>query len=123
VEAAGRGGDGLGADLKWPAREGGAPTTPIVGGVAARPDAGGSEARGDEDGTDKRGPGVSGRARGGMGGCLVRRWASAAAGPSGCWAERGKGRGASGPKTRKEGEKKKKNSFPFSNDFPNFIFN
>jgi len=48
--------------------------------VVARPDAGGSEARGDEDGADKRGPGVSGRARGGVGGCLARRWAGAAAG-------------------------------------------
>ena len=53
----------------------------------------------------------------------------------GCWAEQGKGRGergagpavaremACGPKTRKGGGEEKKNYFPFSNDFPNFIFN
>ena len=30
---------------------------------------------------------------------------------------------ACGPKTRKGGGEEKNNSFPFSNDFPNFIFN
>ena len=62
MEAAGRGGDGLGADLKRPGHEGGrSHDANSWAAVAARPNAGGSEARGDEDGADKRGPGVSGR--------------------------------------------------------------
>ena len=74
MEAAGRGGDGLGADLKRPGARGRAPTMPFVGGGCGQ--AGRFRGARGEDGADKRARAVSGWARA-VAWCGRRR---------GCWA-------------------------------------